>query len=319
MPSRRRFCTQAATAVGGCFITGTVAAQSGSTRVSASVEAEAGTALTDSHVVFADQETHEWYRADIDQNGTFSAELPSNTGYDVVFFHQRQGDLMRSAFDGVPVIADLDQIRVENESLELGTYTVPEGFVTTIRVVDSNGNPLEDVPLSFYTRQGAGTGPRSFTTNADGYVTHVASSQAGIELAGSMTIRTHPRGGGGELLDTTFIDEEKSLSVVLRNPEEYDDIVVHADSGEQTDTASETRAPSTEVTGVKPSGTASGTTTPQQSPSDSSTGGDPSTGQRGFFSNGANEPDALSNPMNLTIGGFVLSVAGIVFQMVGGK
>ncbi|NLV14753.1 Ig-like domain-containing protein [Haloarcula argentinensis] len=287
--------------------------------MSASVVAETGTALTDSHVVFADRETHEWYRADIDEDGNFSADLPSNTGYDVIFFHQKQGDLMRSAFDGVPVIADLDQIRVENEPMELGNYTVPEGFVTTIQVVDSNGNPLENVPLSFYTQYGAGTGPRSFTTNADGYVTHAASSEAGIELAGSMTIRTHPASANGELLDTIFVDEEKSLTVTLRNPEEYNGIVVHDDSGDVTEPPPETQTPPASDSTAQSIRTKPEQTAAQQSSSESSTGDNSNSVQRGFFSNGANEPEALSDPMNLTVGGFLLSVAGIVFQMVGGK
>lgn len=315
MPSRRRFCTQTAAAVGGCFLAGSAVAQSDSTGVSASVVAETGTALTDSHVVFADRETHEWYRADINEDGHFSADLPSNTGYDVIFFHQKQGDLMRSVFDGVPVIADLDQIRVENEPMELGKYTVPEGAVTMIQVVDSDGNPLENVPLSFYTQYGAGTGPRSFTTNSDGYVTHAASSEPGIELAGSMTIRTHPASADGELLDNIFVDEEMSVTVVLRNPEEYNGIVVHDESGEVT----EAKTPSASDPTAQSTGTEIEKTAAQQSASGSLTSDNSNSVQRGFFSNGANEPEALSDPMNLTVGGFLLSVAGIVFQMVGGK
>jgi hypothetical protein len=287
--------------------------------VNASVVAETGTALTDSHVVFADRETHEWYRADIDEDGNFSVDLPSNTGYDVIFFHQKQGDLMRSAFDGVPVIADLDQIRVENEPMELGNYTVPEGFMTMIQVVDSDGNPLENVPLSIYTQYGAGTGPRSFTTNSDGYVTHAASSEAGIELAGSMTIRTHPASADGELLDNIFVDKETSVTVVLRNPEEYNGIVVHDESGEVTEPTPEAQTPSASDPTTQSTGTVPEKTAAQQSASGSLTGDNSNSVQRGFFSNGANEPEALSDPMNLTVGGFLLSVAGIVFQMVGGK
>lgn len=41
--------------------------------------------------------------------------------------------------------------------------------------------------------------------------------------------------------------------------------------------------------------------------------------QRGFFSNSSNEPEFLSNALNLTVLGFVLSVAGIIQQLLGGR
>ena len=41
--------------------------------------------------------------------------------------------------------------------------------------------------------------------------------------------------------------------------------------------------------------------------------------QRGLFSNDGDEPDALSNPFNLTTLGFLLSVAGITYQMFQGR
>jgi outer membrane protein assembly factor BamB len=41
--------------------------------------------------------------------------------------------------------------------------------------------------------------------------------------------------------------------------------------------------------------------------------------QRGLFSNGGDEPDIVSNPFNLTMVGFLLSVAGIAHQMLQGR
>jgi hypothetical protein len=134
-----------------------------------------------------------------------------------------------------------------------------------------------------------------------------------------MTVRTHPQGTDGELLDTVFIDEKKSLSMVLRNPKEYNSIVVHTESGEITEPAPEAQTPSTPASTAQSAGTSSEQTATQQSAIGSTADESATNTQRGFFSNGANEPEALSNPMNLTIGGFLLSVAGIVFQMVGGN
>jgi outer membrane protein assembly factor BamB len=58
---------------------------------------------------------------------------------------------------------------------------------------------------------------------------------------------------------------------------------------------------------------------------DASSGGSGSGGsgtdtrQRGLFSNGGDAPDGISNPFNMTVLGFVLSIAGIVYQMIGGR
>lgn len=48
-------------------------------------------------------------------------------------------------------------------------------------------------------------------------------------------------------------------------------------------------------------------------------GGGSSGQQRGFFSNSGNEPEFISNPFNLTTLGFLLSVAGIIHQMMQGR
>jgi outer membrane protein assembly factor BamB len=49
------------------------------------------------------------------------------------------------------------------------------------------------------------------------------------------------------------------------------------------------------------------------------TSSDSTTQQRGFFSNTGNEPEFISNPFNMTTAGFLLSVGGIIYQMMEGE
>ncbi|GGI95244.1 hypothetical protein GCM10008995_01780 [Halobellus salinus] len=47
--------------------------------------------------------------------------------------------------------------------------------------------------------------------------------------------------------------------------------------------------------------------------------GEPTERQRGFISNGEDEPDFISNGLNMTVLGFLLSVLGILYQMTQGR
>lgn len=307
MQSRRKFCATTVMAFGGLLLSGQAASQSETVSVSGTVKSAVGRSLKDSHVVFVHQGTIEWYRADIGSDGEFTVSLPTGAEYYLVFFDQEPGDLINPEFDGVPIIADLDEVSVDGVT-DLGGYTVPEAHVATIRVKNPNGNPLQNVPLSFRVPSGNGTGPGGYTTDENGYVTHVENDRSGVELAGSVTVETHPPGGGGAILDNLFVDEDTRVTTVLRNQDEYNGVIEREDTEgtgtpeiiEQTDDPNTTQDP----------------TDGDQSVADRSS---VDSSQRGFLSNGADEPAALSDPMNLTVGGFVLSVAGILYQLVGGS
>jgi hypothetical protein len=306
MYSRRQFCATTTIGLGSSLLLGTASAQSDTTTVTATVESAFGSSLTDSHVVFVNQETVEWYRADIAKDGSLQTSVPSGYGYDVVFFNQPQGSAINPEFNGVPVVQDLDSIDVGDSEKALGSYTVPEGHVAQLRIENEAGNPLQNVPLSFSTPSGAGVGSGDFTTNENGYVFHVENSQPGIELAGSVTMRTHGAGGKGGVLAQLFVDSDMSSTAVLRNPDDYANII------EREGTAGTATSGIVEQEQSTPDPSA-----PDQAAAASV--GDGASARRGFLSNSGDEPPLLSNPTNLTIGGFVLSVGGIVYQMVGGK
>lgn len=326
MHSRRAFCTATAGAVGGSLLVGRTRAQSETVTVSGTVQSAVGASLADSHVVLVHQETYEWYRAGIGSDGSFSASVPTGAEYYLVFFDQEQGDLLNPEFNGVPAIADLDEFRVDSET-DLGSYTVPEAHVVTIRIQNPEGNPLQNVPLSFRVPSGNGTGPGAHTTDENGYVSHVQNDRPGIELAGSVTVETHRPDGSGETLDALFVDENIEVTTVLRNQDEYSSIVEReATEGtatpeivEQTDEPDRVTA---ESDGSADEPDRSADDPNSGDPVSAESGGEatgPSADRRGFLSNGGDEPEALSNPMNLTVGGFVLSVVGILSQLLGGS
>lgn len=318
MTSRREFCATTAAAVGGCLAAGPATAQSSTTEVTGTVESAVGTSLGDSHVVFVHQGTYEWYRAAIGSDGRFGTSLPTGASYDMAYFDQVPGDTINADFDGAPANADIGEVTVDGGTGDLGRYTVPEAYVIDIRIEDAEGNPLQGVPLSFYTQSGHGTGPGTYTTDRYGQVTHYESDRSGIELTGRMTVRTHPPGGDGQMLGTVFGNESKSVTMVLPNPGDYRNVIVR-EAVEGTATPGIVEDTSTPASADSSTDAPRAARTATPASSQAGVGSDGVTSRRGFFSNDADEPAALSNPMNLTVGGFVLSVGGIVYQMVGGK
>jgi len=337
MTSRRTFCATAASVVGGSLVAGKATAQSGTATVTGTIKSAVGASLGDSHMVLARDDPFEWFRADIDSNGEFRADVPVDTDYGLVYFDQEQGDSMNPEFDGVPVIYSLGDVSVGSGEKNIGSYTVPEGYVINVRIESPDGNPLQNVPLSFYTQSGEGTGPGSYTTNERGYVTHIDNERPGIELAESMRLSTHPRGDAPRVtLASIFANEDKELTAVLRKPDEYRSVVVREDvegtvtpgiveqesSGDDSTESSQVATASTDRNRMTTASTDRNrmtTASTDRNRMTTASGGDNASAQRGFLSNSGDDPPLLSNPANLTVGGFVLSVGGIVYQMVGGK
>lgn len=319
MTNRREFCSNTAAAVCGCLLLGSAKGQSDATTVSGTVQSAAGASVGDSRVVLVNHDTREWYRAGLGDSGEFTKSIPTGATYDLMYFDGEVGDLISPDFDGVPAVADLDAVAVDTETDALGDYTVPEGYLIHIRIEDPEGNPLQNVPLSFYPSSGNGTGPSAYTTNENGYVTHVKSDRPGIELSASVTVRTHPPGGGGETLLTVFADEQKEKTAILRNPDEYNNVIVREDTDGSTTPATVESTDSSTPEETAESTDSSTPTTQQIAGTDQSAQSGDGQQQRGFLSNSADEPAVLSDPMTLTVGGFILSVVGIINQMLGGK
>lgn len=347
--NRRAFCSSSFGVAIGLSLIPSVNRAAEYVTVSGTVNSAVGTSLDDSHVLINQENSIDNFRARI-LNGKFEKDIPANTDYNLVFFQEPPTGGLISDFDGVPVIYDLDRVEIGGEDTDLGSYTLPEAFVTEVQIVDDDGNPLENVPISFFVPSGTGTGP-AFTTNENGYVHHEGESRTGVDLVGKVNVDLHPDNyEGGKILGTIFVDGPSEHTVVLRNPEDYEEIIVHSSDDGSTETPTATPARTSTATPTEtatatptetatstptvsgqtttptltestssppPNGPATSTPTLKRSPSSQKT--TESQRQRGFFSNsGEGEPEFLSNIFNLTMLGFLLSVGGIIHQMMEG-
>lgn len=134
--------------------------------------------------------------------------------------------------------------------------------------------------MNFRAENGTGLSPGIFTTDADGYTKYSGASNRGVELTGQTQVELLPRGAPPTVVQQVFVTDSEEFEFTVQNPEQY--------GGESAGGSS----------GVEDDGGAR---------------------ERGLFSNSGDEPEFVSNPLNLTTAGFLLSVAGIGYQMIEGR
>jgi hypothetical protein len=236
-------------------------------------------------------------------NGRFEATLQSGNNYVVTYFHETESGTSITEFDDVPLFYGLENNVFIEEETDLGTYELPKGYDVDLGFEDGDGNPVQDLRVGFRLPNGTGTGPRGFVTNSEGYLYHISgsASETGVELAGTVTVEVRdPMDHTNTITPTQLsITEDQEVTVPIQNPAEWGGQIVGSD---------------TEVTTDTPPTTAGAETQPPTEEPEEGSGS-----RRGFFSNSAEEPEFLSNPFNLTTLGFLLSVAGIIHQMMGGQ
>lgn len=300
--SRRRFCLTTAgiaTSVTGASAGHAVAQEE--IQVSGTVRSEVGADPAGTTVdIFKSSDPTQRVRTTIGSDGRFSASLPGSGAYDIVYINQTDSTGLVRDPDELPLVYFVTETQI-SESGDLGEFVLPEGHPVSIRCVTSEGDPIENLPVNFRAENGFGVRPGAFTTTPTGMVKFTGTSRTGVELGGSTTIEVQPpsQSGAPDRLQTISVSEEMEVEVTVPNPTQYPDVVVNR--------SGETR-------------TATGTGTASESSQDRTTGDDGLGGrQRGFLSNSENEPAFLSNPFNLTTLGFLLSVGGIIHQMMGGS
>ncbi|MFB6105880.1 MAG: hypothetical protein ABEJ70_02800 [Halobacteriaceae archaeon] len=197
--------------------------------VSGRVESAVGATLEGTVVeVIDDENPRERRRAVLDADGAFEVDLPRTATYRVVYFEETGNDGLVEAEDGVPLLFDLDTVDVSADA-DLGTFTLPEGYLTDVRFVDGDDNPLEGVPANFRTPSGEGLAPGSFTTTAAGYVEHVGASETGVDLSGDVGVEVQPPGGGRPTaLQRVAVTEDTEYTVTVPDPEQYAGVTVHS-------------------------------------------------------------------------------------------
>jgi hypothetical protein len=216
----------------------------------------------------------------VEPNGAFEVTVPETGEYRMTVFD------VSPERDSVPVVHSFDDVSISDGG-DLGEFSLPEAHDVSIRFVDTNGDPVEGLPVNFRAENGTGTSPGTFTTDSEGYTKYDGVPDPGVELAGRTQIEIQRTGEPPTPIETVFVDGPNELEFSLQDPERFlSESVTYSDGGRDGSAERE------------------------------SNGG---TRERGLFSNSGDEPAFVSDPLNLTTIGFALSVAGIGYQMIEGR
>lgn len=267
-----------------------------------------------------------------DSNGRFSLDVSANSRF-YLGLYEYKVDSSPPERDGIPFIYDFGEEWVDESDKDLGTLTLPETYVVNLRFLHADGEPAPSTEPDLAAKKGGhwfGAGPSKTKVTRDGYLKIDGNDEPGVELGGSVLLSAE--------FDETGAKYEKSFNIT-----EPTDLVVQAGKGFREASANTTEE-STTTTAMKttPTSTTKETTattsTTSRSPTTSTVTNSPTSRpteqrsetptnttqrpKRGFFSNSESangNPGVLKDPFFLTVSGFVLSVGGIVHQMVRGS
>ena len=187
------------------------------TIVQGSVSSEAGVSLERHNVEIYNVNTREFYNLSID-DGSFVQTVEPDSSINITFYYEREG--RATDVDNVPLLYSLaDELYVSGEKQTLGQLTLPQAYRTEIRIVDPDGNPVENFPIRFRCPNGSGTGVREFTTNADGYAKFVDAPQTGFYFAGTVTVEGGENNGGTRLREINVTEQNEYTIEVF--PDRY--------------------------------------------------------------------------------------------------
>lgn len=280
-----------------------------------------------------------------DDDGRFEQKVSSGTTYRFGFYRYKYGAKPTEPA-GVPHVCSLGRHTAEDGETDLGTLSVGKSHLVEVQAIDSDENPLGGLSAELYAKGEEGdywgTGPGTLSTNHQGYVVVDDGAYTGMELADSVEFSISlPNGDNGDVEYTRefFVEEPMSITaqvgegMTVNSTDDANTTTTNATTTENTTTkqtteetgTTSTQTSSTESTTSEERNTASGTTktsTTGQLQTTNTTGSEPdySEQKRGFLSNGsANDFEMMNDPFVLTVGGFVLSAGGIVYQLLRGR
>lgn len=269
----------------------------------------------------------DFYTTMTDGSGAFELEVPTNGRYDIGFYKASDRNDFEAVQNGIPHIYQFGPFDVNEGPKDLGTLQLPEASLVDVRVLKPNGEPLMGARPGF-RYNGWGSNPSRTAINTDGYVVIEGASFTGAEFVDHVTVEIEPPAGDA------YDDRTYRRTVDVAGPTTVTATIGSngATWGIETaatpDQTSATSAATSTTSGVTSRGTTSTNTQPQtSSPSNTPSPGAVSSSEttstsvsRGFFSNNSGEtPAFLDDIFNLTVVGFLLSVAGILQQMMGGR
>lgn len=252
-----------------------------------------------------------------DADGVFSTDVNPKQTYSLGLYKSANRKLHAPELNGVPHIEGLGEHYVGSNDTDLGTLEVPRGYEVDVLVLDRDGTPVEDADVDFRDGSGFGAHARILTTNSDGYLVIEDASFTGFEAAGLTTVSVSLASDDSE--STEYSDRFQITEPVTIRVQEGAGMSMEAGAtGDADPIETATATPTTTSTPQSTSQTRTATSAGQtDAATATATSG---AAQRGFLRNGENADDlgGLADPLVLTVGGFALSVAGIVHQLVRG-
>ena len=270
---------------------------------------------------------------DTDSSGRFEMSVESNSRVRLGLY-KSGNQLLAPIKNGVPHIDGLGRHSVGSSDTDIGTISVSEAYLVNLRAIDNEGNPVTDA--EFHVRaDGYGSGSHMMTANESGYLVIRNADFTGIELAESAKVTITIPGNDGEAdkqyQETIYVDgpktviarEGEGVTIKDHKPTESTTTTTTQTTTETTTstTASETTTTETTSTTTKISASTTSPTSSQTTEMAMSANKTETQSKRGFLSNGesAGDYEFLTNPFHLTVGGFVLSVAGIAHNLLWGR
>lgn len=290
--------------------------------LSGSVESHDGSPVPGWQVFISSRgDFHDYF--ELNDSGTFSAIVSPNTKYHLGFYKSPEGGYPAPVRSSVPHIEGLGEVTMGSRDVDIGTKTLSKAYPVDIRALDDGGEPAISAQIHFYS-DGYGPGYRNTFVNEDGYYTIQEADFTGVDLAGSVTV------------DVTFGEEQYDGQTFVTSPmtavaQRGQGITFEQNFRTETSRTTESTTTTSERTTTKtktPTTTQQATANPPPSTdvhsatTDSTQSVERDAAEiRGFFTNdGSSERlDLLSNPLHLTVGGFILSVFGVVLELMRGK
>lgn len=265
-----------------------------------------------------------------DDDGSFAARVDGGGQVRLALYKSHYGEKtgLAPTRNQVPHVYGLGEYYIGSGDEDLGELKIPEASLVRLRALDSDGDPVADATPGV-RHEGYGIGSYWMTTESDGWAYIRGADFAGIELAGRVKLSMEiPSDGGGAMKYEEDVTIDGPTDVVFQVGEGVSVSQSSVgSSAESTQTTTDTPA-ATDASGATETPTPSDTTTetgsstpaPETATSTAERPSAPTESPRGFISNGANADDLgpLNDPFVLTVGGFALSVAGILHNMVGG-
>lgn len=329
--SRRQFLTTAGVALAGAGRIGTASAAE-TTTISGQITAESGAGIVNDEIEISGAGDFTGTRTD--SSGYFEKEVPVDNTYRLAFYKADSSSDFEAVKNGAPHIYFLGYHSVGDSPTDIGTIELPRAHIVDFRVLKPNGEPLLGSSPDF-RHNGWGANGSRLAIDTEGFTVIKGASFTGAEFASNVTLEVEPPVGdeyeSQKYTRQITVDEPMTATVIIDADGAKWDVQTTASFNGATPTKTstvESTTVETPTTTTEPATTSPTTaSTTRSKPTEQSTTTARNTTQssttttsRGFLSNDGPDADVsvLTDPLYLTVGGFVLSVSGIAHQMLRG-